>query len=91
MGPPGPVTGFPLSSYLQFVINYISPDIRLTPRSELNLRYSGLLRSVGKWLDTDVSGAIDPICRGQESLLNFEEGTDRLSRNVGTILPLLTA
>jgi len=52
--------------YLQFVIrvNYISLDIRLLSGYALNLRYSGLLRSVGKWLGADVSGAsTDPIPR----------------------------
>jgi len=71
------------------VINYNSPDIGLLPRSELKLRYSGLLRSLTKWLGADVSGPINPICRDQESFLNSEEWTDRLPRNVGTILPLL--
>jgi len=46
-----------------------------------------MLHSVDWWLVTDVSGEhIDPIFRGQgvqEDCLTLEDGTERLSRNVG--------
>jgi hypothetical protein len=34
---------------------------------------------------------VGPILKGQEIFLTLEDGTDMLSRNVGTELPLLAA
>jgi hypothetical protein len=71
-----------------------------------NLR-SGISRSTEGYICTDVSGQligpifksqevylgqpIGPIFKGQEDFLTLEDGTDMLSRNVGTDIPLNAA
>jgi hypothetical protein len=45
------------------------PDFRLPPRCSRDLRSSGMLRSVDRYLFTDVPGEpIGPIFRGQAAL-----------------------
>ena len=46
----------------------------------LIILFSGLLRSIG-WLSTDVSG--QPIGSNFKVQLTLDDGTDRLSQNVG--------
>jgi len=69
-------------------------------RIRLYVRSSGLLHSVQWNFCTDVSGhPFGPILKGSEvydkellfDLLILEDGTDRLSPDVGTELPLYTA
>ena len=53
-----------------------------------NMRSSGTLHRVERWFSTDVSGKpTGPIPPN----LNLEDGTDRLSLNVGTELPVRAA
>jgi hypothetical protein len=58
------------------------------------MRSPAILRSVEWYFHTDVSGQnIGPIFKGQIvlGLFNVEDGTEKLSRNVGTELPLYAA
>jgi hypothetical protein len=58
-------------------------EFRLPSRCRYGLRCCGLLRSVSQVMFTDVSGQpVDPILKGQ-AILDLENGTDRLFRNVG--------
>jgi hypothetical protein len=61
-------------------------DFRLPPACIWELRSCGILR-IAEWLfSTDVSAQhIGPISKDQavQELLTLEDGTDRLSRNIG--------
>jgi hypothetical protein len=64
---------------------------RLTSRCKCDIRYSGMLRKVDWLLTTDVSAqTIDLFFKSQAvqeefylDCLTLDDGTDRLSRNVG--------
>jgi len=55
----------------------------------------GILSSIEWWFPTEVSGhPIGPIAKGQALIpicLTVEDGTDKLSRNVGKKLPIYAA
>ena len=61
---------------------------RVPPRSGWDMRSSGLLRSQQWQFFTDVSGQPIGTIGNQNRVKNLEDGTDRLSRNVGKELPL---
>jgi hypothetical protein len=93
-----PLQGLGLLMYRRFGTKYGYPlqGLGLLMYRRFGTKYGSHIQGLG-YLCTDVSGQnISPIFKGQEVLffldfLTLEDRTDRLSRSVGTELPLNAA